>query len=84
VQLVNAIHKYALKSSFTTRAPHLQGKEMFGSYKPKVNLPSSYEGDSHKHDHVNYSHPMSTHKLLDHMYKLNNHLVMLINMNKRF
>jgi hypothetical protein len=34
----------------------MEGEEIFGSSKQKVNLTPRSEGDSHKHDHVNFSH----------------------------
>jgi hypothetical protein len=34
----------------------MEGEEIFGSYKQKANLAPKSEGDSHKHDHVNFSH----------------------------
>ncbi len=56
-QMANAIIKYIGGSSFTTRIPHLEGQEVFGSTKQRVNIASRSEGDSHKHDHVNFSRP---------------------------
>ena len=40
-----------------TRVPHLEGEELFGSVKRKLDLPIGSEGDSHRPDKVNFSHP---------------------------
>ncbi len=34
----------------------MEGEEIFGSYKQKVNLAPKSKMDSHKHNHVNISH----------------------------
>jgi hypothetical protein len=39
----------------------MEGEEIFGSYKQKVNIALILEGDSHRHDHVNFSHPCVNH-----------------------
>jgi hypothetical protein len=39
----------------TTRIPHLEGEEIFGSTKRKLDLPPSDDGDSHRPDKVNFS-----------------------------
>jgi hypothetical protein len=41
----------------TTRIPHLEGKEIFGSMKRKLDLPPSDDGDSHRLEKVNFSQP---------------------------
>jgi hypothetical protein len=41
----------------TTRIPHLEGKEIFGSTKQKLDLPPGNDGDSHRPDKVNFSQP---------------------------
>jgi hypothetical protein len=41
----------------TTQIPHLEGKEIFGSTKRKVDLPPGDDGDSHRPDKVNFSQP---------------------------
>jgi hypothetical protein len=41
----------------TTRIPHLQGEEIFGSTKRKLDLPLRNDGDSHRPDKVNFSQP---------------------------
>jgi hypothetical protein len=42
---------------FCTREPHLAGKEVFGSQKRKSDVPLDFEGESHRPDKVNFSHP---------------------------
>jgi hypothetical protein len=39
----------------------MDGEEIFGSYKWKANLALGSEGDSHRHDRVNFSHPHVRH-----------------------
>jgi hypothetical protein len=41
----------------TTRIPHLEGEEIFGSTKRKLDLPPGDDGDSHKPNKVNFSQP---------------------------
>jgi hypothetical protein len=41
----------------TTRIPHLEGEEIFGSMKRKLDLPLGDDGDSHRPDKVNFSQP---------------------------
>jgi len=55
-QLVKVVLKYGLGLSFTTKITHMEGEEIFGSSKWKAHLLLGSEGDSHKHNHVNYSH----------------------------
>jgi hypothetical protein len=52
--MANIVAKYTNKSSFTTRIPHLEDQEVFGSTKWRVNITPRSKGDSHKHDHVNF------------------------------
>jgi hypothetical protein len=40
-----------------TRVSHLEGEEIFGSSKRKLNLPPGSDGDSHRHNTVNFSAP---------------------------
>ena len=40
-----------------TRIPHLEGEEVFGSTKRKLDVPIGSEADSHRPDKVNFSHP---------------------------
>jgi hypothetical protein len=39
----------------TTRIPHLEGKEIFGSTKRKMDLPPGDDGNSYRPDKVNFS-----------------------------
>jgi hypothetical protein len=55
-QLANAILKYSPQLTCTIRIAHMEGEEFFGFCKQKANLAPKLEGDSHKHDHVNFSH----------------------------
>jgi hypothetical protein len=42
---------------FCTRVPHMAGEEVFGFQKRKANVPLGFEGESHRSDKVNFSHP---------------------------
>jgi hypothetical protein len=42
---------------FCTREPHLASEEVFGSQKWKADIPLGFEGESHRPDKVNFSHP---------------------------
>ncbi len=53
--MVVAIAKLAPGSSFTSSILHLEREEVFGFVKRKQNMPLGLKGDSHKHDHVNFS-----------------------------
>jgi hypothetical protein len=41
----------------TTRIPHLEDEEIFGSTKRKLDLPPGNDGDSHRPNKVNFSQP---------------------------
>jgi hypothetical protein len=41
----------------TTQIPHLEGEEIFGNTKRKLDLPPGDDGDSHRPDKVNFSQP---------------------------
>jgi hypothetical protein len=41
----------------TTRIPHLEGEEIFGSMKRKLDLPLGNDGNCHRTDKVNFSQP---------------------------
>ena len=41
----------------TTRIPHLEGEEIFGSTKRKLDFPPGDDGNSHRPDKVNFSQP---------------------------
>jgi hypothetical protein len=53
--------KYSLGSIYIVKITHMEGEEIFGSCKQKTNLPPKLEGDSHRHDCVNFSHPHVNH-----------------------
>jgi hypothetical protein len=42
---------------FCTREPHMASEEVFGSQKWKADVPLGFEGESHRPDKVNFSHP---------------------------
>jgi hypothetical protein len=42
----------------------MEGEEIFGSYKWKENLAPRLEGDSHRHNRVNFSHPHVNHTIV--------------------
>jgi hypothetical protein len=41
----------------TTWIPHLEGEEIFGSMRRKLDLPPGDDGDSHRPDKINFSQP---------------------------
>jgi len=41
----------------------VEGEKIFGSCKQKANLTPRLKGDSHKHDHMNFSHPCVNHTI---------------------
>lgn len=47
---------------FCTREPHLEGEEVFGSTKRRLDLPLGAEEESHRPDKVNFSHPRRSHR----------------------
>ena len=44
-------------AGLNTRVPHLEGERVFGYAKRKLDLPPGDDGDSHRHDRVNFSVP---------------------------
>ncbi len=54
-QMANVVIKYTSGSSFTNKIPNLEGQEIFGSKKWKVDITSWLEGNSYMHDCVNFS-----------------------------
>jgi hypothetical protein len=54
VQIVVVVAKYTSSFGLSTKIPHLDGWEVFGLTKCKVDLPLRSEGDSHQHDRVNF------------------------------
>jgi hypothetical protein len=57
LQMAIVIVRLAPSSSYTSRILHLEDEKVFGSVKPNQNLPLGLEGNSHKHDRVNFSRP---------------------------
>ncbi len=55
--LVATIANYAYEFSFTKQTPHLEGEEVFGSSKRSVDFFPKVDDESHRLDHVNFSHP---------------------------
>jgi len=55
-QLANIILKYSPRSAYRVRITHMESEEIFGSYKQKTNLAFRLEGDSHRHNYVNFFH----------------------------
>jgi hypothetical protein len=53
IQIVVVIAKYTSSFGLSARISHLEGEEVFGSTKCKVDLPPRLEIDSHWHDQVN-------------------------------
>jgi hypothetical protein len=54
-KLAYAIIKYTSVPSFTNKILHLEGQEVFGPTKQRVDITLGLDGDSHKHDCVNFS-----------------------------
>ncbi len=71
-QLVDVVLKYSPRSACTIGITHMEGEEIFGSYKQKVNLALWSEGDSHRHNYVNFSHPHVNHIIVKSRVKLCN------------
>jgi len=55
--LTEALLNIPIVEEFMHREPHLEGQEIFGSQKRKVDMPLSCKFDSHRPDKVNFSHP---------------------------
>ena len=47
-----------------TRVPHLERETIFGSTKRKLNLPLGGDGNSHRHDRVNFVVPRFDKRML--------------------
>jgi hypothetical protein len=62
-QFTNVVLKYALGLSCIASITHMEGEEIFGSYKWKANLAPISKGDSHKQDRVNFFHPCVNHAI---------------------
>ena len=52
-----ALSKMPGAEEFCSREPYLEGEEVFGSMKRKLDLPPGSEHDSHRPDKVNFSRP---------------------------
>ena len=50
---------------FFTRDPHLEGAEVFGSQKRRPDTPIGDDGETHRHDTVNFSRPPPVSESLD-------------------
>ena len=57
IALHAAMAKLPGASDFCKREPHLEGEEVFGSLKRKLDLPPGCEEDSHRPDKINFSRP---------------------------
>jgi hypothetical protein len=55
-QLADAVLKYSPKLVYIIRIAHMEGEEVFGFCKQKVNLALGSKGDSHRHNRVNFFH----------------------------
>jgi hypothetical protein len=53
----------------------MEGEEIFGSYKRKANLALGLEGDSHRHDCVNFAHPCVNHIIATSSVNIEEHVV---------
>jgi len=56
-KIADALAEMPGAEDFCNREPHLEGEEVFGSTKRKLDMPIGSEGDSHRPDKVNFSHP---------------------------
>jgi hypothetical protein len=80
-QLENTYLKYASGSSFKIRIAQMEGEEIFGSYKRKVNLlPNQNVTHISMIMSIILNH-VSTSRLANHMCKLSELLIMIILMN---
>ncbi len=61
IQSNYVVLKYSLGLTYIVRIAHMEGEQIFGSCKWKVNLTLELECDSHRDDHVNFSHPHVNH-----------------------
>jgi hypothetical protein len=56
-KLVATIANYASKFSFTAWTPCLEGEEVFGFAKQSADFSPRVDDESHRPNHVNFSHP---------------------------
>ena len=77
--LAEAMRSYPGAEDLNTRSCAMEGSELFGSTKRKLDLPPGSEYDSHHHDKVNYSisHPntRSTRAHIDDSFKHDENVV---------
>jgi len=56
-KIVDTLSEMPGVKDICTQIPHLEGEEVFGFGKRKLDLPIGSEGDSHHPNKVNFSHP---------------------------
>jgi hypothetical protein len=56
-KIAEALNTLPGAEGFGNRVPHLEGEEIFGSTKRKLDVPIGDAGDSHRPDKVNFSQP---------------------------
>jgi len=54
-KIVEALNTLPGAQDIGSRIPHLEGEEIFGSTKRRLDVPTDGEGDSHRPDKVNFS-----------------------------
>ncbi len=70
-QLVDIVLKYSPSSVYTIIITHMEGEEVFGSCKWKANLTLGLEGDSHRHNCMNFSHLHVSHTIVSSSVNIN-------------
>lgn len=53
--MIDALNQILREEGITTWIPHLEGKEIFGNMKRKLDLLPGFDGNSHQPDKVNFS-----------------------------
>ena len=56
-KMAKAMNVVSEEARLKSRVPHLEGENIFGSVKRKLDLPPRDEFDSHRHDCVNFTIP---------------------------
>jgi hypothetical protein len=56
-KIADALAEMPRGQDFCNRVPYLEGEEVFGSTKRKLDMPIGSERDPHRPDKVNFSHP---------------------------
>lgn len=56
-KIVEVVSNYSNNGVLNTHIPHLEGEEIFGSSKQKMDLPLGFDSDSHRPDKVDFSIP---------------------------